>query len=102
MLTALTQHAALRILMGRALWLLVLLTIVMTAVRVDSPVGVVLLVAILGWIDVQRRRESLFWANLGYSVWMTTGVFAAVAACGATVFATTLSPLLRSVLPHAR
>ena len=80
----------------------VLVTIVMTALRVDSPVGVILLVACLGWIDVRRRRESLFWANLGYSVWLTTGVFAAVAVVGETLFATLVRPLLGSAFLHGR
>jgi len=102
MVTALSRHTALRILVGRALLLFVLVTIVMIALDVDSPVGVVLLVAVLGWIDLRRRREALFWANLGYSVWLTTGVFAAVAIAGETVFAAVVRPLIGSTIHLGR
>lgn len=48
----------------------------------DSPAGIVLLVAVLGAIDLRRRGESVLWANLGYSLMATWGVFGAVAVSG--------------------
>lgn len=48
----------------------------------DSPVGIVLLVAVLGAIDLRRRGESMLWANLGYPLMATWGVFGAVALSG--------------------
>jgi hypothetical protein len=48
----------------------------------DSPVGIVLLVAVLGAIDVRRRGEAMLWANLGYPLMAIRGVFAAVALSG--------------------
>ena len=102
MLAAISRHSALRILVSRALVLFVLVTILSAASQVDSPIGVVLLVALLGWIDLRRRRESLFWANLGYNVGQTTGVVAAVALAG-TIFVTAVArPLVESVMQNAR
>ena len=100
--TSLSQHTALRIIVGRALLLFVLVTIVMSTLSIESPLGVVPLVSCLGWIDLRRRRESLFWANLGYSAWLTTGVFAASALVGRTLFAVLVRPLVGSLTELGR
>ncbi|MCE9601620.1 MAG: hypothetical protein K8S21_05310 [Gemmatimonadetes bacterium] len=48
----------------------------------DSPVGIVLLVTVLGAIDLRRRGESMLWANLGFPLMAIWGVFGAVAISG--------------------
>lgn len=49
---------------------------------IESPVGVVLLTTALGQADIRRRRESVLWANLGYSPVDAPGLFGAVALLG--------------------
>ena len=102
MLAALSRHYVLRVLISRALVIFVLVTLVVSALRIDLSLGVVLLVGVLGWIDVRRRHESLFWANLGYGAWQTTGVFFAVAIAGETIVATIIQPLVESAFRSAR
>jgi hypothetical protein len=45
----------------------------------DHPLGIVVLVTILGAVDIRRRGEVLFWGNLGFPPVVTSGVFALVA-----------------------
>ncbi|MEP6833986.1 MAG: hypothetical protein ABJB74_11350 [Gemmatimonas sp.] len=98
MLTALTRHAALKVLMLRAIVLFLLVTLVVSALRIDSPVGVVLLLAALGWVDLQRRHESLFWSNLGYSAWQTIGVVVSVGVVAETLFSILVQPWIALLL----
>lgn len=102
MLAAISRHYALRILISRALVLFVLITLIVSAFRIDSPLGVVLLVAALGWVDLRRRRELLFWANLGYGAAHTTAVFGGVALACETLFAVVLRPMIATAIQNAR
>lgn len=52
------------------------------AVTAEHPVGIVILVALLGQIDVRRRGERLLWANLGVGLTDVALLFAAVAVAG--------------------
>lgn len=99
---ALSRHLALHVLVNRALLLLVLVTILVSALGIDSPLAVVLLVAVLGWIDLRRRHELLFWGNLGYGVWQTTGVVATVALAGEMLFVIVLRPTIVSAVQSWR
>ena len=102
MLATLSRHQSLRILIVRALVLFVLIRVLVSPLRIDTPIGVVLLVAALGWIDLRRRHESLFWANLGYSTWQTTGVFAGVALVSETLVSIVVEPLVQLLTRLAR
>ena len=51
----------------------------------DSPLGIVLLTMILGYIDLRRRGEVTLWSNLGFSPVAISGIFASVAAIGEVV-----------------
>lgn len=102
MLAALSRHQPLRILFGRAVVLFVLSTVVVLAFKLDSPAAAALLVPALGWVDIRRRHESIFWANLGYSIWQIVGVFATVAVLCETLVALVLHPLIQGVLATAR
>ena len=102
MLSAISRHQSLNILIIRAMVLFVLIHLIVASLRISTPIGVILLVAALGFIDLRRRREALFWANLGYSMWQTTGVFAGVALAGETIVSIVIQPLVHSMMPNAR
>jgi hypothetical protein len=53
----------------------------------DNPLGVVLLSIVLGYVDLRRRGEAIFWGNLGYSPGFICALFAAVAIAGESVVA---------------
>jgi hypothetical protein len=53
----------------------------------ESPVGVVLLAAVLGAVDIRRRGEAMLWANLGYSPFVVPGLFGAAAVVGEMLLA---------------
>jgi hypothetical protein len=48
----------------------------------QSPTGVVLIAAGVGYIDVRRRGESMLWANLGFAGWTAPALFATAAVVG--------------------
>lgn len=52
------------------------------AAELESPLGVVLLAAALGALDIRRRGESVLWANLGYPAVTTPALFGLVALAG--------------------
>lgn len=91
MIETLRRHGALRVLLIRAAVLYALIRVVVTAATAgagpdgpgfDNPVGIVILVAVLGAIDLHRRNEQMLWRNLGYGAWHTVGMFAVVATAG--------------------
>ena len=98
MLAAFSRHVALAVLLARTLVLFVLVTLAVSALRIDSPVGVVLLTAVLCAVDLRRRRETLFWSSLGYSGWQTTGVMLCVAIVAELLFAATLRAPIQMLL----
>jgi hypothetical protein len=53
----------------------------------ESPVGIVLLATALGAVDIRRRGESLFWANLGYAPAIPPILFGAAALVGDLILA---------------
>jgi hypothetical protein len=53
----------------------------------ESPIGVVALAGVLGLVDVRRRGETIFWANLGYSPAVAPSVFGLVAVVGELLLA---------------
>jgi hypothetical protein len=53
----------------------------------ESPIGAVLLATALGAVDIRRRGESMFWANLGYSPLVAPSIFGFVALLGELVIA---------------
>lgn len=81
----LRRHGALRYLVVRASFLFVLLRIVVSAAKVENPVGVIGLMTVLGVIDSRRRGEFALWANLGYDRWMTGALYGGVALFGEIV-----------------
>jgi hypothetical protein len=86
------RHMAAYRLLVRAIMVYVLLRIALAflgqvahngpGLPLDNPVGIVLLMALLGIIDIRVRQERLFWANLGYSMWNIGALFALVATAG--------------------
>ncbi|MEO7996236.1 MAG: hypothetical protein ABI852_02260 [Gemmatimonadaceae bacterium] len=78
----LRRHSALRFLVGRAVFLFVLLRIVVTVAKVENPVGMIVLMTVLGAIDTRRRGEFALWSNLGYDRWMTWALYGSVALIG--------------------
>lgn len=57
------------------------------AAGLESPAGIVLLAIVLGAVDIRRRGESIFWANLGYSPVITPCLFGMVALMGELILA---------------
>jgi hypothetical protein len=57
------------------------------ATGLESPAGVVVIAMVLGGIDIRRRGESIFWANLGYSPVVAPCLFGVVALAGELVIA---------------
>jgi hypothetical protein len=47
-----------------------------------NPAAFGCLLGIVGFLDVRRRREDVFWQNLGYAPAATSAVFAIVAVAG--------------------
>lgn len=91
-LRVLALRAAVGYLMLRALLLVVALLLVAFAgggdvTQLGSPVGIVLVATAVGSIDIRRRGESLFWANLGYSPLVTRGLFTVMAVLGEVAIA---------------
>jgi hypothetical protein len=99
MLALQPSHAPLRVLVVRAgagYVLLRLLLVVVAALltgfagpeagdALTSPLGTVLIAAALGHVDVGRRGERIFWANLGYSTLVAPALFGTAAIAGETV-----------------
>jgi hypothetical protein len=52
------------------------------AASLSSPLGVVLISAAVGYADVRRRGELLFWANLGFPSAVPASIFALAAILG--------------------
>lgn len=52
-----------------------------------NPFGIALLAGALGFTDIVRRGERLFWANLGYPALAVPAVIAAVATLGELLLA---------------
>ncbi|MGV3708883.1 MAG: hypothetical protein ACO1Q7_08575 [Gemmatimonas sp.] len=90
-----------RIVLVRGIAIYLPIKILMGLLRIDSPVGVVLLVMTLGLVDIQRRHERLLWANLGLSLGHLAMLFGIITVLLDTVvvYAT---PVVASVLPTLR
>jgi hypothetical protein len=91
-LRVLVLRAAVCYLMLRALLLVIALLLVAVAgggdvTQLGSPAGVVLVATAVGAVDIRRRGESLFWANLGYSPLVTRGLFGVMAVLGEVAIA---------------
>lgn len=91
MIDTLRRHRPLYVLFARAGVLYLLVRALLTAASAgagadgagfDNPVGIVILVTLLGVIDLRRRNEKMLWSNLAYSGWHTAGVFAAAGTLG--------------------
>lgn len=57
------------------------------AERLESPLGMVLLCAVVGALDTRRRGERFLWANLGYPSSVAPGLFALAAIVGELLLA---------------
>jgi hypothetical protein len=91
-LRVLAVRAAVGYLMLRALLLVIAALLVAFAgggdvTQLGSPVGIVLVATAVGEVDIRRRGESIFWANLGYSPLATRGLFGAAAILGEVALA---------------
>ena len=104
MLTRVTRLHPLKVLVPRALAgyvLLRVLLVVVTAMlaafagpdaasNLQSPPGVIGIAAAIGYVDVRRRGERMFWANLGFSPFVPAAFFAAAALLGESLLAALL------------
>jgi hypothetical protein len=59
----------------------------------ESPLGVVLIAAALGVVDIRRRGEAMLWGNLGFSQWTIAAIFAAAATLGEIVLRALIATL---------
>lgn len=55
--------------------------------RFDNPVGIIILGAILGTVDLHRRHETMLWANLGYPPTVMAALVGLTAVAGEIVWA---------------
>lgn len=95
--TWLAKHVALQRLVLRGVLLYIPLRIILSflgfaaraggMISPDHPLGILVMTAVLGGIDLRRRGEAALWSNLGYGVLTTRGVFAAVALAGELLIA---------------
>jgi hypothetical protein len=96
MLVSLTRLYPLKVFVPRALASYVLLRALLVVVAallaefagpeaasgLQSPIGVVGIAAAVGYVDVRRRRETILWANLGFSPAVAPAFFASAALLG--------------------
>jgi hypothetical protein len=91
-LRVLVLRAAVGYLMLRALLLVIALLLVAFAgggdvTQLGSPAGIVLVATAVGEVDIRRRGETIFWANLGYSSLVSRGIFGVTAIFGEVILA---------------
>lgn len=76
------RAVALYLVLRAAVTLIALLAGALGFDRPDSPLGIVLLSAVMVVVDVTRRREQALWANLGVARWTLAALGGAVALAG--------------------
>jgi hypothetical protein len=78
-----------------ALWALIrvavtIVFLLMSGGARPNPVAVILICAIVGMVDIRRRREAVLWKNLGVSTSQLVLIFAAAATIGESMIALVL------------
>lgn len=52
-----------------------------------NPIGIVILLSVIGALDYRRRGEASLWGNLGYSTWVHPSIYGVVALIGVSLAA---------------
>jgi lipopolysaccharide export LptBFGC system permease protein LptF len=68
----------------------VVTAVLLLASERPGPVAIVVICAVVGIVDLRRRRETMLWENLGVSTLQLASLFMLVAAIGELLLALSL------------